>query len=44
MGLPFLGAISILLSKESVKWCAFYLPNNITNFSFFYRKKARTLN
>ena len=43
MGLLFLGAISLLLGEESVKQCTLYLPNDVANFSIFYRKKADTL-
>ena len=43
MGLLFLRAISLLLGEESVKQCTLCLPNNVANFSIFYRKKAGTL-
>ena len=43
MGLPLLGAISLLLGKKSVEWGTLYVPNNITNLSIFIRKKAGAL-
>ena len=38
-----LGTISLLLSEESIKQDALYLPNNIANLSIFYREKVGTL-
>ena len=43
VGLLLLGAISLLLSKESDKQYTLYSPNNIANFNIFYRKKAGAL-
>ena len=44
VGLLLLGAISFLLNKKSIKSYTLYLPNNIANFSIFYRKKLDALN
>ena len=43
MGLPLLRAISLLLGEESIKQYTLYSPNNIANFSVFYRKKVGAL-
>ena len=43
VGLPPLGATSLLLSKESIKQDALYLSNNVANLSIFYRKKVGAL-
>ena len=43
VGLLFLGAISLLLGKESVKQYTLYSPNDVVNLSIFYRKKVGVL-
>jgi len=43
VGLPLLGAASLLLSKESIKRDTLYLSNNIANLSIFYREKVGAL-
>ena len=43
MELLLLGAISLLLSEESVKWGTLCTPNNITNLGILPRKKAGAL-
>jgi hypothetical protein len=43
VGLLFLGAISLLLGKESVKWYTLYLFNDVANLNVFYGKKVDIL-
>jgi len=43
VGLPLLGAIGLLLGKESIKWGTLYTPNNVTNLGILPRKKVGAL-
>jgi len=43
VGLLLLGATSLLSGEESIKWCTFYLPNNVADLSVFRRKKVGAL-
>jgi len=43
VGLLLLGAISLLLGKESVKWGTLCTPNNVTNLGILPRKKVGAL-